>query len=403
MTLFNDESEVATSRDPVGAAIKAGEVARIQRNTMQENQMFGGSRTIAPINPDSSDPIGAANKQNQAAFIQRNTAQENRMFGGVSAPKASPEELIDNAIDAKRADIASRQSDLQSQIPSTSGKYRTKLIEEHTMLQHQEALLQRESHERAQMKLRVAEDNFKVQRETQKAEQITGFYSAMSGLKTSIGTPEHVQEMLPIAAQFPLAMSDPSVRKTLAEHAAVHDSAADLRQKAADQLGMTLEEFNKSGFQVKSVTSGGTKGQERITFTKPSSEVEKVATSDLAKLGITPEEFQQHSNPRATTSEKAGNAKDIEAKRSADGQMIAFDVAGRETPILVGRTMYERLAKVFPKIEATPKTSGNPRSDGGSVPDEGDIKTNPNITPEAHAALKPGEKFWWNGKQLTKQ
>jgi hypothetical protein len=387
VAVLDEELAVAASRDPVGAAIKAGEVARIQRDTMQENQMFGGSRAIAPINLDSSDPIGAANKQNQAAFIQRNTAQENRMF----------------AIDSKRAEIASRQSNLQSQIPSTSGKYRTKLIEEHTMLQHQEALLQRESHERAQMKLRVAEDNFKVQRETQKAEQITGFYSAMSGLKTSVGTPEHVQEMLPIAAQFPLAMSDPSVRKTLAEHAAVHDSAADLRQKAADQLGMTLDEFNKSGFQVKSVTSGGTKGQERITFTKPSSEVEKVAMSDLAKLGITPEEFQQHSNPRATTYEKAGNTKDIEAKRNADGQMIAFDVAGRETPILVGRTMYERLAKVFPKIEATPKTSGNPRSEGGSVPDEGDIKTNPNITPEAHAALKPGEKFWWNGKQLTKQ
>lgn len=162
------------------------------------------------------------------------------------------DDFIDPAIEARRGEIANERALVMDHL-NTASKQRTgggrhggggpspweteyaKL----KALDHADSVLQKEQFGRAHLKAQIAGEEFKRQRGLDTASQTQAFYTAMSNVKSPIGTPEHAQEVMAIAAQLPLAANTSEIRQVLKEHADLHDSHAALLENAR-QSGATV-------------------------------------------------------------------------------------------------------------------------------------------------------------------
>lgn len=109
----------------------------------------------------------------------------------------------------------------------------------------------------------------------------------------------------------------------------------------------------------------------RAGSTKPAKEVPDAVMRDYTALKVA----------RAAETTHLGYAPDEQSKKDIQKKIDILDsqlgAVHEQFPSLVTRS-----------TTAPPVTTATPP---------------PNITAEAHAALKSGDKFWWNGKQLTKK
>lgn len=205
----------------------------------QEQQFWAANPAGAIKDPETGALIGLGDKPVQPATPSTEAT-------GV-APQRAPtiDDFLDPAIESRRSEIANERALVMQHLNTAStqrsgGRHGgpSQWDTEYAKLKaldHADSVLQKEQFNRAHIKAGIAAEQFKHQQGLDTAKQTQGFYSAMAQVRSPIGTPEHAQEVLAIAGQFPLAVNTPEIKKVLQEHADLHDSHSQLIANALAQ------------------------------------------------------------------------------------------------------------------------------------------------------------------------
>lgn len=347
--------------DEVGDAIDAQDVARIQRGTNLENQLVGRGRPpVAPIAPGTPDPVGAAIKQNEVERIRRGTDLENQLVGGASPAATnwngagrsapSPDDLIEGAIAGKRNMIEAQQAKLRGDLAVVSGdKYgereRAKIGEQYGMLQHADLILQHDQHERALVKAKLSAHEATIQSEAATSHDIAGYYQDKAKIESNFvhGSPEERAALLALPVKYPRIVKSADTLKDFREHIESHDNASDMRAKAAAELGIPVEQLDKS-FQQKSITVGGTPGQNRVTYQR---KAEDDTTKELEKgYGLTKSALLNPVRIRAGKIDEKTGAFTNQFAGAEEGPIVEI-TSGKGKPIAMPASEYHRFIQAF--------------------------------------------------------
>lgn len=243
--------------------------------------------------------------------------------------------------DAFREAEAQRRAEAASQ-RALNAEGRLAVSQESLALQKQKAEI-----EQQQRELQMQAEQRKLDRTLEVTKQGVGFLKDARGMNPS--APEFDNQLQEMLAGYPDAAEHPGVKEWLGYN-------LPLRQKVVERTAKQQEEDAArkralqaaTGMQPKQVVVDG------VTMAIPE-------TPKPANLGT----------ERTTVKYDDGTSKTtIKPIQPEPVAAIPTTVAGGATGIVAGR----------------------------------DAAANqPDITPEIHATLKPGEKFWWKGQQLTKQ
>jgi hypothetical protein len=223
----------------------------------------GGTATVPQSSGATLSDLAASRITPQQISLddaaQQQAARSSAANTGVAQPQglqAQPafstpttNDLIDSAIAAKQ-NIQARRADLMAQI--TGGSYgnvnygprskqqQRQISQQLTGLQQEEqAASQQERYGRAQLHSDTQEaiKSHADQMHTNTQNDVINFYKDVGQLTSAPGTPQHLQDMLTVAGNHPLAAGTTQVRKDLGTYAMIHDDAA--ARAAAKQAALS--------------------------------------------------------------------------------------------------------------------------------------------------------------------
>ena len=197
-----------------------------------------------------------------------------------------------------------------------------------------------------QQTLAEAARTFQTNRDAAIMQQATEFTNYLANSPHQPGTPEFYKDGLKAVAKWPLAGKNPMAAQAWKEAADIHDNSAmsiESARAAAQAAGIDLDDANVS-------LSMGPKGPSvsyktaRDTSSSPSTP-QGVAVRELAKIGITPDEFAKREMSKDARVNEAG-------KGSNDGDNMKFYTGGTEHRIPVKD--FQRYNSLFPVKSQTP-------------------------------------------------
>lgn len=338
-------------------------------------QQAGGVMQGSPLSQQEeafwqANPNGAVKDPQTGALIGLGSGQapqgvmdEYARFGsgqGAPAVKQSPQspfqyqpqqaptaqDFINPQIEARRNQIANERSVIMRNLNTFSkvrpGRGQMSPWEaEYSKLKaidHADGVLQREQATQANLKATIAHRNFQTQRVMDTDNQTAQFFAGLNQVKSPIGTPEHAQEVVALSQQFPLAMSKDEVRKTLKEHADLHDNTAQLIANAQAQ-GKTVTQtgISASGKPTYKITPS----QGEVV----NQQIQKETAKAFAKAPFTPEQFAQRSEIVGT---------DKEGKQVEGPEQTHMRVTIGEHQYLVPVDQFNKMNNAMPTANPNP-------------------------------------------------
>jgi len=179
--------------------------------------------------------------------------------------------------------------------------------------------------------------------------------------------------------KFPNGANTPGGRKIYGDHYGEAPPTSEQMRNAiqfAQQTGQRIvsTQTTKSGrmdfrFQPNQVSADAS--------TKP------LVTELMKKHGLTPDQFSQLTNSRATNADMGSNMQTVESSRADAGKNVAFDLGGQA--FMMPRQDFDKFSRVFrPNAAAAPAQQ-------------------PNVTQDQYNSMKSGQTYFYNGKQYTKK
>lgn len=196
-----------------------------------------------------------------------------------------------------------------------------------------------------------AHQDFIKHKDIETSQQFVNLAQAIRNHKAPLGTPEHDQEILDAIIANPLAAQTKNGQTILKSQWSLHNGAKSVmgfdspETLLAKNPGAEYQQDPRSGKYF--VRIGG----KTTTATSP---VAKKASTELAAVGATPDQFANRINVRATDADfgkvltpTPEQLKEVESKRAHAGKKIALDLPDGRT-VLMDRTSYIRLGGAIP-------------------------------------------------------
>jgi hypothetical protein len=299
--------------------------------------------------------------------------QPNQTGNALRASRDVPD-MIGNAVEARRQALLqgiTGRSDPDAPAILPSPKRQQAMLQEFRSLSSI-------AHQNAIEKAHQTGVDFKQQRDTEAANDYVGLIHDLNGITDPIGSPTHAAAASQVFENHPIALQTTAGREAAMLHARVHDTAASLGSfyPTADAAltanpGATIEQDPRGrGFRV----------------TKYNSVAASAETELRKNYGFSPADFAQpdeiHAGDRV-------NGQFVPKDNGGLIQLTKTNAKGTKTNAVFTRKQFDdfkdRLGMNSQQSASAPATN------------------QPNVSQADYQKLQPGQSFWWNGKQLTKQ